>query len=143
MSTIPKRIGPYKLFEEIGKGSVAIVYRAQDTRNQQVVALKVLLPELLRNPSYADRFMREGKLGRSLHHKNIAKIYDISYADGMLFSAMHYADKGTLQDLFQRQKGSFPLSETVQILRAVVDALESVGQSGYVHGNIKRTVLLN
>lgn len=86
--SIPKTIGPYQLQEEIGRGGMSVVYRALDTINNRVIALKVLPPELAFNETYLDRFIREGKNTLTLRYPNIVRVYESGLADSYHYIAL-------------------------------------------------------
>ena len=81
-------ISHYRIVEKIGEGGMGVVYKAEDTKLDRVVALKFLAPHLLNNDEAKRRFLREAKAAAALHHPNICTVYEIDEADGTTFLAM-------------------------------------------------------
>ncbi|MBI5829336.1 MAG: protein kinase, partial [Chloroflexi bacterium] len=79
---IPTQIGRYEIKEELGRGGMAMVYRASDPEFGREVAIKVLPPEMLHDPSFRARFKREAKIIASLEHPAIAPVYDVGEDNG-------------------------------------------------------------
>ena len=83
-------IAGYRIESLIGRGGMAVVYRAEDMRLGRKVALKLLTPQLADSEQFRQRFIRESRLAASLDHPNIVPIYEAGEADGQLFIAMRY-----------------------------------------------------
>src|SRR5664279_1720958 len=83
-------IAGYRIESVIGRGGMAVVYRAEDTRLGRKVALKLLTSALSDQPQFQQRFIQESRLAASLDHPNIIPIYEAGNADGTLFIAMRY-----------------------------------------------------
>jgi serine/threonine-protein kinase len=81
--SIPNRLGKYEIIGEIGRGGFAAVYEAVDTTLDRTVALKVLAPHLLWDPSFLERFQQEAKLAANLKHPNIVVIYEFGTLEGV------------------------------------------------------------
>ena len=92
----------YRIEAPIGDGSTGVVYSALDVALDRRVALKVMLPELARDPRFRERFLRESKLAASLEHPNIVPIHAVGEADGVLFIAMRYVDGRDLSSILQQ-----------------------------------------
>ena len=82
--------GKYKIIEEIGRGGMGIVYKAEDTKLKRTIALKFLPPELMRETEAGERFIQEAQAAASLNHPNICIVHEIDEADGHTFIAMEY-----------------------------------------------------
>src|SRR5436305_7665572 len=116
MSTSPRRIGKYELFERLGRGGMAEVWRALDTQLGRYVAIKILRPDLQNDPSFLTRFEREAQVIASLHHPNIVKIYDfhISQPTGLgptvAYMVMDYVEGETMAQYLRTtsRAGKFP-----------------------------------
>ena len=93
---LPSTIGHYQLHEEIGRGGMAVVYRATDVRQGRVVALKVLPPHLAYDEKYLTRFLREGRAAARLDHPNIVHVYEAGAVDGRYFMSLQFIDGATL-----------------------------------------------
>jgi eukaryotic-like serine/threonine-protein kinase len=129
--------GRYEILNTVGKGGMGIVYRAQDRKLDEVVALKVLRSEALRDdPSLLERFKQEIKLARKITHRNVLRTHDFSEADGIAYISMEYLEGVTLKDLI-RSKGALPLGVGLSIAKQMCHGLEAAHQGGVVHRDIK------
>ena len=84
------QIASYQLEEEIGRGGMAVVYRARDVRLGRWVALKVLAPDYAQDEAFRQRFIRESRTAAAVDHPNIIPIFDAGEAGGVLYIAMRY-----------------------------------------------------
>jgi serine/threonine protein kinase len=89
---IGKTISHYKILEKIGQGGMGVVYKAQDTKLDRIVALKFLPSHLLQNEEARTRFIHEAKAASALDHPNIATVHDIDEAEGETFISMAFID---------------------------------------------------
>ncbi len=142
MEQIPLELGPYKIKEEIGRGGMAVVYRAQDTRVGRDVALKVLLPQHAHDQSFMRRFIREGQASESLCHDNIVRTYETGNADGHFYMAMQLVEGGTLLDYVQKRKQLLSPDEIISILSQVGAGLDYAHSLGFLHRDIKLSNVL-
>lgn len=142
MSATPSQIGPYRIQAEIGRGGMAVVYRAVDTRSGTVVALKVLPPQLAHNERYVQRFEREGKSVARLRHPNIVQTYETGAVDGYHYMAMQFVDGQTLTDLLRDRRTLLPFPEVVEIIRQVAAALDYAHNLGVLHRDIKNSNIM-
>ena len=92
-------IAGYRIESLIGRGGMAVVYRAEDGRLGRKVALKLLTPQLADSEQFRQRFIMESRLAASLDHPNIVPIYEAGEADGQLFIAMRYVIGNDLKGL--------------------------------------------
>lgn len=130
---IGKTISHYRIIEEVGRGGMGVVYRAQDTKLDRFVALKFLPPHLSTSDENKIRFIHEAKAAAALNHANICTIYSVEEYEGQMFIAMEQIDGGTLME-------KLPLSgiaETVSIAAQVGEALQEAHAKGIVHRDIK------
>src|SRR5438876_12236500 len=93
------KLGRYEIRSKIGEGGMGAVYRAQDTKLDRKVALKILPADLASNRDRMDRFVREAKSAAALSHPNIAQIFEIGEHDGTHLIAMEFVDRFTLREL--------------------------------------------
>jgi len=100
-------IAGYRLDEQIGRGGMAVVYRAWDSRLERRVALKILAPELARDDEFRQRFIRESRAAAAVDHPNIIPIYEAGEATGVLFIAMRFVDGRDVQTIIN-QEGPLP-----------------------------------
>jgi serine/threonine protein kinase len=125
----------YELRRVLGRGGMATVYLAQDRKHHREVALKVLLPSLAAFLG-VERFLKEIEIVARLTHPHILPLHDSGEAGGFLYYVMPYVQGGSLRDrmLDGRQ---FPLSDALEIVRPVADALGYAHSIGVLHRDIK------
>ncbi len=131
----------YKIESKLGAGGMGVVYLATDTHLGRSVALKVLPPELLKDPSRRKRFVQEAKTASALNHPNIITIYDIDSVevDGQPvdFIAMEHIAGKTLDHLIGKQ--GMPLKEALGIASQIAAALAASHVASIVHRDLKPT----
>ena len=96
---VGSRLAGYRLDEQIGRGGMAVVYRAYDIRLERPVAIKVLSPELARDEAFRQRFIRESRTAAAVDHPNIIPIFEAGEANGVLFIAMRFVHGPNVQEL--------------------------------------------
>ena len=96
------RIAGYRIEQLIGRGGMAVVYRATDVRLDRMVALKILSPELARNDSFRQRFIRESRAGAAVDHPHVIPVFEAGEAEGVLFIAMRYVAGLDVRALIER-----------------------------------------
>lgn len=133
---IGQHLGRYQIEALIGRGGMAAVYRAVDPALQRPVALKVLYPQYLADPSLVERFRREAITAASLDHPFIAPIYDVGEADGLVYLAMKLLPGPSLAELLQRE-GRLPLQQVAVLTSEIASALDEAHAHGIVHRDIK------
>ncbi len=131
----------YRIIEEIARGGMSIVYKAENITSGDTVALKILKRELQEDESFLRRFRREAQAAMSLKHPNIVKMYDVGRDGDMYYLVMEYLPT-TLKDLIKKS-GRLEYPEAVRIAVQVCDALKSAHSTGIVHRDIKpRNILM-
>ena len=139
---IPKNIGRYEIVEEVGRGSMGIVYRARDPRLGRIVALKCVAFSFPLGPGEEDEFLRrfyqEAQIAGRLSHPNIVTIHDVGTreSEGTAFIAMEYVTGTNLQELLAGG-GRLPIPQVADVSRQVADALDYAHGCGVVHRDIK------
>ena len=128
-------IGHYKVGRRLGAGGMGEVYLAEDTKLDRLIALKILPPDSLFDPSAGKRLIHEAKAAAALDHPNIGTVYEVGEADGYKFIAMQYLKGETLAELVSR--GSVPVAKAVEIAIQVADALSEAHACGVVHRDVK------
>src|SRR5215208_3450179 len=126
----------YEIEGEIGRGGMAVVYRARDRRLNRPVAIKVLPPELAYDPAIRTRFTREAQTSALLSHAHIVPIYDVGDRSGIAYLVMSYVSGGNLGALLAHEPRQ-PADEVRRLLSEIADALAYAHARGVVHRDIK------
>ena len=132
---IPGVADRYTIEREIGRGGMATVYLARDTKHDRPVAIKVLRPELAAAIG-VDRFLAEIKTTAALHHPHILPLHDSCQDATCLYYVMPYVEGESLRDRLERET-QLPLEEALRITREVADALQYAHARGVIHRDIK------
>ncbi|MGW2256593.1 Stk1 family PASTA domain-containing Ser/Thr kinase [Streptomyces sp. NPDC004749] len=137
----PRRLGGrYELGSVLGRGGMAEVYLAHDTRLGRSVAVKTLRADLARDPSFQARFRREAQSAASLNHPAIVAVYDTGedYLDGVSlpYIVMEHVDGSTLRELLHSGRRLLP-ERTLEMTIGILQALEYSHRNGIVHRDIK------
>ncbi len=130
---IGQTVSHYKILEKIGEGGMGIVFKAEDTNLDRVVALKFLPQHLNASEQDKARFVQEAKAASSINHPNICTIHDIQEHEEQLFIVMEYVDGQTLGD----RKGSLSFKQAIEIGIQIADGLAAAHEKGIVHRDIK------
>jgi tetratricopeptide (TPR) repeat protein len=128
--------GRYTIRGTLGRGGMGIVYKAEDTVLDRVVAFKVLPEALKENPQALKNFLREAKSAAQLNHPNIVTVYDAGEQDGVFYIAMEYVDGKTLKEIVKR-KGSIAPKAVAHVLAQMCEALAYAHDKKIVHRDIK------
>ncbi len=139
-SSTPERLSAelkdrYLVDREIGRGGMATVYLAHDTRHDRQVAIKVLHPELAAGLG-PDRFLREIKVAARLNHPHIVPLHDSGRAGSLLYYVMPYVDGESLRARLSRE-GALPPADAVEIARDIAAALDYAHRQQVIHRDIK------
>ena len=130
---IGQTISHYKILEKLGEGGMGVVYKAQDTKLNRTVAVKMLPDRVNRDESSKARFLQEAQAAAGLNHPNICTVHGVEDVDGSLFMVMEYVEGGTL-----REKLPFAKSDdAITIAAQIGEALQEAHAKGIVHRDIK------
>jgi len=129
-------ISHYRIIEELGRGGMGTVYKAEDLRLQRAVALKLLPPDLTRDNDAKKRFVQEARAASALDHPNICTIYEINETDDdQMFLAMAYYKGRTLDQ--KTKDGPLPIDDALEIMMQICRGLMTAHEKGIVHRDIK------
>jgi serine/threonine-protein kinase len=126
----------YRIVALLGRGGMGEVYRAEDLRLSQVLAIKFLPEALARNESALARFHSEVRVARQVSHPNVCRVFDIGDADGVPFLTMEYVDGEDLSSLIRRI-GRLPEDKATEVSRQVCAGLAAAHDRGVVHRDLK------
>jgi serine/threonine protein kinase len=129
------RFPELEILELIGRGGMGAVYKARQKNLDRLVALKILPPEIGRDPAFAERFAREAQALARLSHPHIVAIHDFGQRDGLFFFLMEYIDGLNLRQLLD--SGTVAPKEALAIVPQICDALQFAHDQGIVHRDIK------
>lgn len=127
--------GKYRLIEELGRGGMGLVFKAEDLRLERVVAVKFLSPDLLGGPDHRSRFLREARLASALNHAHICIVHEIGDDDGTPFIAMEYIPGRSLKDILRSAPPT--VEDVVRYGRQIAEALQQAHDRGIVHRDLK------
>ena len=130
-----KRIGTYKVLEEIGRGGMGVVYAAEDERLRRPVALKALTPEYTTDPTRRERLTREARAAAALSHPAIATIFSLEEIDGDLYIVSELVRGRTLRD--ELADGPVPPERLMPTLLDIAAALTAAHDAGIIHRDLK------
>ena len=131
-----EQLAGYQIREQIGRGGMAVVYRALDLRLGRTVALKVLAPDLGDDQAFRQRFIRESRAAAGVEHPHIVPVFEAGEADGVLFIAMRYVGHGDVRTLIQAD-GRLSAARAAAITGQVASALDAAHAHGLVHRDVK------
>jgi serine/threonine-protein kinase len=130
---VGKTLSHYKIIGKLGEGGMGVVYKAEDTKLERMVALKFLPSHLAASEQDKARFIQEAKAASAINHPNICTIYDIDEHDGQMFIAMEFVDGQTLRE----KKDAVSFKQAVEIGIQISDGLAAAHEKGIVHRDIK------
>jgi tetratricopeptide (TPR) repeat protein/tRNA A-37 threonylcarbamoyl transferase component Bud32 len=128
--------GRYEIIEELGKGGMGRVYRVEDTKLKQEVALKLIKPEIAKDKKTIERFRNELKLARNIRHKNVCGMFDLGETEGASFITMEYVRGEDLKS-FIRRSGLISVGKAISIANQVCEGLSEAHRLGVVHRDLK------
>jgi len=136
-----KTVSHYKILEKIGAGGMGVVYKAQDTKLDRIVALKFLPPHISMNQEEKKRFIHEAKAAAALSHINIVTIYEINEFEDQTYIAMEFLEGETLKDKIIPAGAQYavplPINDAIDITIQIAEGLKKAHKKDIVHRDIK------
>ena len=129
-------LGKYEILEELGRGGFGIVYKAKDTVLNRLVAIKVLHPNLVNDPTFLVRFKQEAQIAAQLDHPNLVPVYDFGQEDGRYYIAMGYMPGGSLKELLKGE-GAFSQDRALDVFNKISAGLQYAHEQGIIHRDLK------
>ena len=129
-------LGDFCLLRKLGKGGMAEVYLAEQTSLRRQVAIKIMRPDFVTDPTYLKRFRHEASAAGGLNHPNIVQVYMVGEQDGIHFISQEYVQGRNLKEFITR-KGPLDVPIALHVLKQVAAALQVAAEKGIVHRDIK------
>ncbi len=126
----------YDLLEEVGQGGMGIVYKARDRETGDLVALKLLKPEIAADQKIMERFKNELRLARQITHKNICRIYEFNRVEGTACISMEYVEGESLRSILNRF-GALSVRKAAEVIQQVCRGLSEAHSQGVIHRDLK------
>ncbi len=133
--------GRYQIIEELGKGGMGKVYKAQDTEIKEKIALKLIKPEIAADKKTIERFRNELKYARKIRHQNVCQMYDLNKEEGSYYITMEYVTGEDLKGLIRRVK-QIPIGTAIAIAKQVCEGLTEAHRLGVVHRDLKSSNIM-
>jgi serine/threonine protein kinase/tetratricopeptide (TPR) repeat protein len=125
----------YEIIEELGAGGMGKVYRVEDTKAHEEIALKIIRPEVAADKKTIERFRNELTTARKIRHKNVCGMYDLGEHEGIHYITMEYVTGEDLKTLIRRV--TFDSRAVIKIAKQVCDGLAEAHRLGVVHRDLK------
>lgn len=136
MDLAGETLGQFQIIEQVGKGGMAIVYKAYQASLQRHVAIKVLAPKLADDMDLVRRFKREATAAAALHHGNVLTIHDVASEGEIHYIVTEFLEGMTLAELLQ-QEGALPVERILNIVKQVSSALDYAHSKEFIHRDVK------
>lgn len=141
-SSVPFRLGPYEILDEIARGGMGVVYRARHLMLRRIVALKVILAGRLASETELVRFRQETRAVAALDHPGVVPIYDVGESHGYHYFAMPMVEGANLADLILERP--LPPVDAAKLVAAIADTIDFAHRRGIIHRDLKpRNILLD
>jgi serine/threonine protein kinase len=126
----------YEILDTLGEGGMGMVYRVRDRETSEILALKLLRPEIARDPAMMERFKNEILLAHRITHKNVCRIYDFNRVGDLAYFTMEYVDGESLRAYLKRA-GKLTPERTIDLARQIAAGLTEAHAQGVVHRDLK------
>src|SRR5919112_1974531 len=130
----------YRLEKLLGQGGMGAVYLATHLGTERAVALKLIVPQFMRNDEFVERFKREARAAGRLRHPNVVDVTDFGFAETdngqVAYLVMEYLDGCTLGEILEEEK-NLPVAWTLDILEQVCSAVHEAHSQGIIHRDLK------
>jgi serine/threonine protein kinase len=133
--------GRYEILEPLGKGGMGMVYKARDRELDEIVALKVLRPEVARSGDMARRFRSEIKIARKIRHRNVCGIHEFGQDGHLQFIAMELIEGVDFKRVL-KERGALPIAEAYDVSIQTAKGLQAIHDAGIVHRDLKTPNLM-
>ncbi len=131
-----QQIPGYRLLSRLGRGAMAVVFKAQQLSLDRTVAIKVMPRKLSENAEYVSMFYREGKAAAKLNHPNIVQAFDVGESGGFHYFVMEYVEGQTLYEEMASGK-VYSEAEALEVIIQITRALEHAHKQGLIHRDVK------
>jgi serine/threonine-protein kinase len=138
---IGTEIASYRILEKLGQGGMGVVYKAVDTGLDRMVAMKVLNPDLSKNPELVERFRAEARAQANLNHTNLATLYAFMVHQGTAIMVMEFVEGKTFAQMIRR-RGPIPEVEAIPLFRQALLGIGYAHRAGILHRDIKPSNLM-
>jgi tRNA A-37 threonylcarbamoyl transferase component Bud32 len=132
---LDEKLPGLEIIELLGQGGMGAVYKARQKQLDRIVALKILPPEVGKDPAFAERFTREARSLAKLNHPHIVTVYEFGQSDDLYYFIMEFVDGTDLRHVIR--KGDLAANEALTIVPQVCEALQYAHEEGVVHRDIK------
>src|SRR5262249_7784327 len=139
--TVLQTVGNYDLLEKIAEGGMGTVYRGRDRTSGQIVAVKLVSPQMAANEVFRQRFEKEYHVARRLQHPNMGRAMEYGIAGGRPFLVMEFVDGESVGQRLERER-RLPEDVSVRMISQAAQGLHAAHQKGVVHRDIKPDNLL-
>lgn len=126
----------YDILGEAGQGAMGSVYRARDRETGEIVALKLLKPEISSDQTMMERFKNELLFARKITHKNVCRMYDFNRIDGLAYTSMEFVNGESLRSVLNRF-GGLPVRKAIGVALQICSGLKEAHAQGIVHRDLK------
>ncbi|MBN2245382.1 MAG: protein kinase, partial [Candidatus Aminicenantes bacterium] len=126
----------YEIIEELGRGGMGQVYRVEDTKIQEEIALKLIKPEISMEKKTIERFRNELKTARKIAHRHVCRMFDLGEDKGLHYITMEYVDGEDLKNLIQRV-GRLDIDTVIKIGKQICQGLSEAHRLGVIHRDLK------